>query len=130
MNEEATTAAPKGMRYTGHVLTVLSALFLLFSASGKFLKPEGIEANIVPLGWRMDQLTALGIVEVACVVLYVIPRTAVFGAVLVTAYLGGAVATHVRIGDAYYIPIILGIAVWLGIYLREPRLWPLAPFRR
>ncbi len=130
MSEESTPLAPKGLRYTGYVLTVLSALFLLFSASGKFLKPEGIEANVAPLGWRVDQLTSLGIVEVACVLLYVIPRTAVFGAVLTTAYLGGAVATHARIGDPYFFPIIVGIVVWLGIYLREPRLWQLAPFRR
>ena len=130
MNEESTPSTPKWMRITGYVLTTLSALFLLFSASGKFLKPEGIEANIIPLGWKMDQMTALGIVEVACVVLYVIPRTAVFGAVLTTAYLGGAVATHARIGDPWFFPVILGVVVWLGIYLREPRLWPLAPFRR
>ena len=130
MTEETTTTAPKWMSYTGHALTVLSTLFLLFSASGKFLKPEGIEANILPLGWRMDQLTTLGIIEVGCALLYVFPRTAVFGAVLVTAYLGGAVSTHVRIGDPFFIPVILGIVVWLGIYLREPRLWPLAPYRR
>ena len=130
MSEETIITAPKGLRYTGYVLTGLSALFLLFSASGKFFKPEGIEANVLPLGWRMDQLTSLGIIEVACVLLYVIPRTAVLGAVLTTAYLGGATATHVRIGDPFFIPIILGIVVWLGIYLREPRLWPLAPLRR
>lgn len=118
------------MRYTGYVLTALSALFLFFSASGKFFKPEGMEVNVTPLGWRMDQMTTLGIVEVACVILYLIPQTAVFGAVLITAYLGGAVATHARIGDPFYFPIILGIVVWLGIYLREPRLWPLSPIRR
>ncbi len=129
MNEGIPTVG-KGMRYTGYVLTALSALFLLFSASGKFLKPEGMEVNVTPLGWRMDQMTTLGIVEVACVVLYLIPQTAIFGAVLITAYLGGAVATHARIGDAVYFPIILGIVVWLGIYLREPRLWPLSPIRR
>lgn len=130
MSEESIATTPKWMLYTSYVLTVLSALFLLFSASGKFLKPEGIEANVLPLGWRMDQLTALGIVEVACVVLYVFPRTAVFGAVITTAYLGGAVATHARIGEPWFFPVILGVVVWLGIYLREPRLWPLAPFRR
>lgn len=130
MSEEVSAEVPKGMRYTGIGLTTLSVLFLLFSASGKILKPEGIEANIIPLGWRMDQMTWLGIVEVACAVIYAISRTSVFGAVIVTAYLGGAVATHIRIGDQYFFPIVLGLVVWLGIYLREPRLWPISPFRR
>ena len=87
----------KGMRIIGHVLSVLSILFLLFSASGKFFKPEGMEVNVTPLGWRMDQMTTLGIVELACIVFYAIPQTSVFGAILLTAYLGGATATHARI---------------------------------
>lgn len=121
---------PKWMSVTGWVLTIISTLFLFFSAAGKFLKPEGIEANVLPLGWKLDQLTSLGIVEVAVALLYVFPRTSVFGAALVTAYLGGATATHARIGDPFFFPIILGIIVWLGIYLREPRLWPLSPIRK
>jgi hypothetical protein len=129
MNEETPTVG-KGLRYTGYGLTVLAALSLLFSASGKFLKPTEMEANITALGWRMDQMTTLGIVEVACIILYLIPQTAVFGAVLITAYLGGAVATHARVGDQLFFPIIIGILVWLGIYLREPRLWPLSPIRK
>ncbi len=129
MSEE-TPAVSKGMLWIGRVLTALSALMLLFSASGKFFKPEGMEVNITPLGWRMDQMTGIGILEVACVILYLIPQTSILGAVLVTAYLGGATAAHVRIGDPFIFPVILGIFVWLGIYLREPRLWPLAPLRR
>jgi len=130
MTDETTPSVGRGLWWTGAVISALSALFLLFSASGKFLKPEGIEANVEPLGWRLDQLTALGIVEVACVVLYLIPQTAVVGAVLLTAYLGGATATHARIGDPFFFPIIAGILVWVGLYLREPRLWPLAPIRK
>jgi hypothetical protein len=120
----------KTVKWISYILSGLSVLFLLFSASGKFFKPEGMEVNVTPLGWRMDQMTALGIVELACVVLYLIPRTAVLGAVLLTAYLGGAVATHARIGDPYFIPIIVSGVAWLGIYLREPRLWPLVPIRK
>lgn len=125
-------AAPvsKGILWAGYIATALPVLLLLFSAFGKFFKPDGMEAEIAKLGWRMDQMTALGIVEVACVALYLIPRTAVLGAVLLTAYLGGATATHARIGDAFIIPIVVGIFVWLGLYLREPRLWPLAPIRK
>ncbi len=120
----------KKILWAGYIATALPVLLLLFSASGKFFKPEGMEANIEPLGWKMAQMTWLGIVELACVIIYLIPRTAVFGAVLLTAYLGGATATHVRIGDPYYFPVIAGILVWLGIYLREPRLWELAPLRK
>lgn len=127
---EGTPAVPKWMRWTGYVLSGLSVLFLLFSASGKFFKPDGMEVNVTPLGWRMDQMTSLGIVEVACVILYAIPQTAVFGAILLTAYLGGATATHARIGEPYFFPIILAGIMWLGLYLREPRLWPLTPIRK
>ncbi|MEQ1606002.1 MAG: DoxX family protein [Pyrinomonadaceae bacterium] len=130
MTNESTPVVSKGLRWTGYVLSTLSVLMLLFSASGKFLQPAGMEVNVEPLGWKMSQMTSLGILEVACALLYVIPRTSVLGAVLVTAYLGGATATHVRIGDPFFFPVILGIVVWIGLYLREPRLWPLAPFRR
>ena len=124
------TVTPKTLLWVSYILSGLSVLFLLFSASGKFFKPEGMEANIGNLGWRMDQMTALGIVELACVVLYLIPRTAVLGAVLLAAYLGGATATHARIGDSFIIPIIVSGIAWLAVYLREPRLWPLLPIRK
>lgn len=130
MTDETTPEVSKGKRWAGYVLSGLPVLMLLFSASGKFLRPEGMEANVLPLGWRMDQMTTLGIVEVACVILYLIPQTAILGAILLTAYLGGATATHVRIGDMFVIPIIVAIVMWLGLYLREPRLWPLVPFRK
>jgi hypothetical protein len=127
---DADNPQPKALLRTGYVLSALSALFMLFSVVGKFLKPEGMEPSIRQLGWRMDQMTALGIVELACVVLYLIPRTAVLGAVLLTAYLGGAVATHARIGEPYVIPIIVSGVAWLGLFLRESRLWPLLPIRK
>lgn len=129
MVEETTLTVPKGMRWAGYVFTTLPVLLLLFSASGKFLKPEGMAENI-ELGWTMGQMTSLGIVELACVVLYLIPRTAVFGAILLTAYLGGATAAHARIGEPFFIPIVVGGLIWLGLYLREPRLWPLVPIRK
>lgn len=131
MESDSNTAPiSKTILWAGYIATALPVLLLLFSASGKFFKPEGMAANIEQLGWTMDQMTSLGIVELACIIIYVIPRTAVFGAVLLTAYLGGATATHARIGDPYYIPIVAGILLWVGVYLREPRLWALAPFRK
>jgi hypothetical protein len=130
MTDDKTPAIGRGMWWTGFGLSLLTVLFILLSASGKFLKPDGIEASVLPLGWRMDQLTALGIVEVVCIILYAIPQTAVLGAVLLTAYLGGATATHARIGDPFYIPIVIGVIAWVGLYLREPRLWSLSPIRK
>ncbi len=131
MTEQSTPAVSRGLWWTGAILTGLTGLFII-GASGlpKFIQPAGMEVNVTPLGWRMDQMTTLGIVEVACGILYLIPKTSVLGAVLLTAYLGGATATHARIGDPFFFPIIIGIIMWLGIYLREPRLWPLSPIRR
>ena len=127
---ETTAPASRKLLWAGYIATALPVLLLLFSAFGKFFKPEGMEANILPLGWKMEQMTWLGIVELSCVIIYLIPQTAVFGAVLLTAYLGGATAAHARIGEPYFIPIIAGVLVWVGIYLREARLWDLAPLRK
>ena len=82
-------------------------------------------------GYPSGLIVPIGVVELACVVLYVIPRTAVLGAVLLTGYLGGAIATHVRLSDPSFAgPLIFGIMVWAGLYLREPRLRALLPLRR
>lgn len=121
--------ASKAMRWAGYIASAVPVLFLLFSASGKFLKPAGMEVNVEPLGWRMDQMTWLGVVELGCVIVYLFPRTAVLGAILLTGYLGGATATHARIDQPFFIPVIVGMLVWLGLWLRDPRLKNLIPFR-
>jgi hypothetical protein len=71
----------------------------------------------------------LGILELSCVVIYLIPQTAVIGAILLTGYLGGAICSHWRVGDPVYTHIVLGILIWLGLWLREDRLKPLMPLR-
>ena len=129
MTEETLPPASKKILWAGYIISALPVLLLIFSASGKFFKPDGMEANIEQLGWKMSQMTGLGILEAACVVLFLIPRTAVLGAILLTAYLGGATATHVRIGDPFIIPVIAGMLIWLGLYLRDPRLRALVPLR-
>jgi len=121
----------KSKRWAGYVISGLSSLFLFLSATGKFVQPEGMEQYLDPLGWRADQMIMLGIIQVTCVVLYLIPQAAVLGAVLVTGYLGGATATNLRIDDPFFFfPAIIGVFFWLGLYLREPRLWELLPFRK
>jgi len=89
-----------------------------------------IEAFTGRFGYPQQTLVPIGILEIACVVLYSIPRTAVLGAILTTTYLGGAVATHVRVQDPFFPPIVFGILVWVGLYLRDDRIRSLLPLRR
>jgi hypothetical protein len=103
---------------------------MAFSASGKFLQPPEMAEMIGKLGWTMAQMKPLGFVEVACAVLFLIPRTSVLGALLLTGYLGGATATHARIGEPWFVPVILGVVFWIGLGLRDPRIWTLLPVTR
>jgi hypothetical protein len=91
--------------------------------------PPVIEAFTGTFGYPASTLVPIGILEIACVALYAFPPTAVLGAVMVTGYLGGAIATHVRVGDPFVGPLVLGILAWAGLYLREPRLRALLPRR-
>ena len=89
-----------------------------------------IVKQLTHLGYPVHLLLPIGIVEICCVILYVIPRTCVLGAILMTSFLGGATASHVRVDDPFFIPVIVGVLVWLGLLLRDKRLWPLLPLRR
>jgi hypothetical protein len=82
------------------------------------------------LGIPTSMMVPLAILELSCVVIYLIPATSVIGAILLTGFVGGAICTHWRVGDPFYIQIALGIAIWLGLYLREDRLKALIPLRR
>lgn len=114
-------------RTVGWVLSVLLAGFLVFaSAAGKFTEWEGKADMFGKLGWSQDVMFKIGIVEVAIAALFLIPRTAFVGAILLTAYLGGAVATHVRVGDPFFAPIIIGVVTWIALGLRNPRVFSLA----
>lgn len=122
---------PKGLTVIGLVLTALLSLLLTFSAVMKFLRPpEMIEQFEGVLGYPARLAVPIGIVELLCVVLFVIPRTAALGAVLLTGYLGGAVATHVRIGDQFITPVIVGLVVWLALFMRDARVRAILPIRR
>ncbi|APZ90488.1 hypothetical protein Fuma_00063 [Fuerstiella marisgermanici] len=117
----------KKMKMTGWVLSVLIALFLgVASAMGKFTQWEGKAEMFDNLGWGEDVMFKIGIVEVAIAILFLIPRTALVGAILLAAYLGGATATHVRVGDPFYFPIIIGVVAWIAIGLRKPEVFRLA----
>lgn len=116
--------------WAGWIISALPALMLVFSAVMKLLKPAPVLQEFTRLGYQEHHAIVIGIIELACAIIYLIPRTAVLGAILMTAYLGGAVATHVRIGDPFFTPIIPGVLIWLGLYLRDPRLRALVPLRK
>ena len=120
----------KKMLWTGRIMSTLPVLVLLMSAAMKLLKPPGLAAGFSHLGIPESHALGLGLLELACTVAYVIPRTSILGAILLTAYLGGATAIHVRVGDPYFATPILGVLVWGGLFLREPRLRTLIPLRR
>lgn len=89
------------------------------------------QEDLDKIGWKLEVIGSLAIVELACVILYAIPQTAVLGAILMTGYLGGACATHVRIGEygMCFVPVGLGVVAWIALYLRDARLRALAPIR-
>lgn len=130
MTEAPRSTAPAGMYWTGWVITGLLSALMLFSASGKFGAGEQLVKGMEHLGWPMRFAVLLGITEIVCTLLYAIPQTSVLGAILLTGYLGGAIATHARLGEGFLAHIILGVLIWLGIYLRDRRLWTLVPLRR
>jgi DoxX-like family len=117
---------------TGWVLTILPAAFLIFSGVMKLIQPgtpEEAAKFLDPIGWKLEQLVGLGILELTCVIFYLIPQTAVLGAILATGYIGGIIATHVRIGDFGIIPFIMvGVLIWLGLFFRYPKLRRMIPF--
>lgn len=114
----------------GWVFSILPSLLLLFSGTMKFIKPAGMEEGMQRLGWQMSQATGLGILEIVCTIIYLVPQTAVLGAILLTAFMGGAVATHVRVGDPYITQVVVGILIWAGLWLRDPKLRDFIPLNR
>jgi hypothetical protein len=111
--------------WVGRLLSGFAALFLAMDASLKlFAVPEAVEGT-VQLGWPASVLLPLGIIQAICLILYLVPRTAIIGAVLWTGYLGGAIATHVRIGNPWFthilFPIYVAVFLWGGLYLRDRR---------
>jgi hypothetical protein len=120
----------KKMVWAGYIVSALPALALAISGIMKFMPPnEQATEGFKHLGWPLDSARNLGVLELICTALYVFPRTAVIGAILLTGYLGGAISTHVRVGDQFIIQSMLGVLVWLGLWLRDPRIRALIPWR-
>jgi hypothetical protein len=127
--ETPTAPVSKTTLWVGWILGVLPSLLFIASAIAKFAKPAPVLEGFTKLGYPEHLVLALGIVELTCTLIYLIPRTCFLGAILLTGYIGGAIATHVRVGDPFYTQIGLGVLVWLGLYLRDPRLRALVPLR-
>lgn len=127
-----TASVSKKMLWVARVIGALPALFLLVDGAMKLAKPALVVEATVGLGYTENVIIPLGVVLTLCTILYAIPRTSVLGAILLTGYLGGAVATHVRVGDGLFpisFPIMLGVLLWGGLYLRDDRLRALIPLR-
>ena len=127
-----TAPSSKKAVWAGRIVSALPALFLLMDVVMKLFKTAPVVEETARLGYP-DVMFGLGLVLLACTVLYVIPTTSVLGAILLTGYLGGAVASHVRVGGGLFpvfFPVMVGVLLWLGLYLRDVRLRSLVPLRR
>ena len=129
-----TAPVSKKSLWAGRIISTLVVLFLVMDSVIKFIKPAPVVEAFAHLGLPMSLAVNLGILLLSCTALYVIPPTSILGAILLTGYLGGAVATHLRAGDPLFshvlFPTYLGVLLWLGLYLREDRLRALIPLRR
>lgn len=116
--------------WVGRVVSVLVALVFVISAFMKLKGGVEVMQGMAHLGLPESLIMSLAMLEISCVVIYLIPATSVLGAILLTGYIGGAICTHLRVGDPFFFQIVLGIFVWLGVYLFENRLKGLIPLRK
>jgi DoxX-like protein len=131
--ESTTQAPPVSTRklWTGRVLSTLAILFLVMDGVMKLVNPVPVVEGMNRLGYPLRLTTPIGIILLLCVLFYAIPRTSILGAILLTGYLGGAVASQLRIGEPLFshvlFPVYFGILIWVGLYLRDHRLRALVP---
>ncbi len=116
--------------WVGRVISILVSLLFAMSALMKLRGGPEVIQGMAHLGLPESLIVPLAILEISCVVIYAIPATSVLGAILLTGYIGGAICTHLRVGDPFFMQIGFGIFVWLGLYLREERLKELIPLRK
>ena len=132
-SNDGTVPVSNARLWGGRIASGIPALFLLVDGAMKLAKPTVVVETTVQLGYPESVIVSLGIVLLASTIFYLIPRTAVLGAILLTGYLGGAVATHVRVGGGAFevlFPVIVGALLWAGLVLRNPRVAELLPLVR
>jgi hypothetical protein len=120
----------RGTIWAGRLLSALPVLLMVFGGTFGLLKPDVVQPGFTHYGYPAHLLVPICVIEILCALVYAVPRTSVFGAILLTAYLGGATATHVRLGEGFFMPIVVAVVVWLGLYLRDERLRKLVPLQR
>jgi hypothetical protein len=133
LNEEAVMSSrirSTKLIIIGRCLSALAALPFCVAATMKFKGAQEVVQGLGHFGWPPEMIVKLAVLESASVVLYLIPRVAVLGAIVLTGFLGGAIATHMRVGESVYLHVLLGLLIWGGLYLREPRLRALLPWRK
>lgn len=131
---DATTESRRPARILGIVITVVVAAFLVFDVSGKLTRPQAVVDSMASLGFSIGQATVMGIVLAVCLIVFLVPRTAVLGALGLTAYLGGAVTANMRIESPLFsstlFAVYLGVLLWVGLVLRRPELLAVVGLRR
>jgi DoxX-like protein len=134
--ESTTQYAPVSNKrlWAGRIMSAVAVLFLIFDGVIHVMKPAPVVQGFTDLGWSPALAVPLGIIELVCLALYLIPRTSVLGAILLTGYLGGAVATNLRVGAPLFgnilFPVYVGVFLWGGLYLRDSALRLVFPVRR
>jgi hypothetical protein len=129
MNQKPGLAVPKWMFWLGWVLSILPSALLVRSAVMKITHNPQVVEGFTKAGWKLEVLRPLGITELLCTILYLNPKTSVLGAILLAGYMGGAIAHHLSHQESIVFQAVFGVVIWLGIFLREPRLWALLPWR-
>jgi uncharacterized membrane protein YphA (DoxX/SURF4 family) len=116
--------------WVGRVISTLVGLMFVMSGVMKLVGGKQLEEGFTHLGLPLSLRVPLAILELTCAVIYLVPPTAVLGAILLTGYLGGAMLTHLRVGEPVYTHVAMGVALWVAVALRDGRLWRLLPVRR
>ena len=133
MPSELQVSARKRQLWAGRIMSGMGVAFLLLDGVIKLFKPAVVREAFARLGYPESEIMGIGVLLLACTALYLIPRMSILGALLLTGYLGGAVATHVRVGDPLFshalFPTYIAALLWVGLYLREPRLRALVPLK-
>ena len=121
METVTTVQKPKARILTGRIISIICILFLLFDALAKVFKESHSVSGTLAFGYTENHVPVIGIILLICTIIHIIPRTAIIGAILLTGYLGGAVAVMLRTGTPFYFPVLMGVLIWLGLYLRDDR---------
>ena len=119
----------KSIILAGWIIGIVAVASPVMTGVVKVVSPDLFEVGFTRFGYDLSVVRPLGVVQLVCTVLYLFPRTAVLGAVLLTGYMGGAIATHLRVGDPYFVQLGIGVLLWLGLYLRDRRIRALLPLR-